>query len=133
MALIKCKECGREISDKAAACVGCGAPIRPAAPSPGPTRIYYDQGRDAFIGTRALAVKLAENAIRKIGWRLDSADETTGVVAFTTGVTWGSWRGVSGTISIEDVGANQVRAVGSAPQNQKKADKVLATMRTLAS
>ena len=27
MALISCEECGREVSDKAAACVGCGAPI----------------------------------------------------------------------------------------------------------
>ena len=27
MALIKCPECGREISDKAASCVGCGCPI----------------------------------------------------------------------------------------------------------
>lgn len=28
MALIKCPECGREISDKAVACVNCGFPIR---------------------------------------------------------------------------------------------------------
>ena len=27
MAMIKCSECGKDISDKAAACVGCGAPI----------------------------------------------------------------------------------------------------------
>jgi len=27
MALIKCEECGREVSDKAPACPGCGAPI----------------------------------------------------------------------------------------------------------
>jgi len=27
MALIRCGECGRTISDKAAACVGCGAPL----------------------------------------------------------------------------------------------------------
>lgn len=27
MALIKCTECGRDLSDKAAACPGCGAPI----------------------------------------------------------------------------------------------------------
>lgn len=33
MALIKCAECGKEISDKAAACVGCGAPIN-IAPQP---------------------------------------------------------------------------------------------------
>lgn len=28
MALIKCRECGKEISDQAAACIGCGAPLR---------------------------------------------------------------------------------------------------------
>lgn len=28
MALVGCQECGREISDKAAACPGCGAPQR---------------------------------------------------------------------------------------------------------
>lgn len=27
MALINCKECGKEVSDKAESCVGCGAPI----------------------------------------------------------------------------------------------------------
>ncbi len=29
MSLIKCPECGREISDKAAACPNCGAPVNP--------------------------------------------------------------------------------------------------------
>lgn len=28
MALIKCSECGKEISDKAVTCNGCGAPIK---------------------------------------------------------------------------------------------------------
>ncbi len=28
MALIKCGECGRTISDKAQSCVGCGAPVK---------------------------------------------------------------------------------------------------------
>ena len=27
MALIQCSECGKEISDKAASCPGCGAPV----------------------------------------------------------------------------------------------------------
>ena len=27
MALIKCKECGKEISDKATTCIHCGCPI----------------------------------------------------------------------------------------------------------
>ena len=30
MALIKCPECGREISDKATTCPHCGAPVNPA-------------------------------------------------------------------------------------------------------
>lgn len=32
MALIKCNECGKEISDKATVCVGCGAPVRASSP-----------------------------------------------------------------------------------------------------
>lgn len=28
MALIKCSECGKEISDKAKVCMNCGCPIR---------------------------------------------------------------------------------------------------------
>lgn len=34
MALISCKECGREVSDQAAACPACGAPVAQAAPAP---------------------------------------------------------------------------------------------------
>ena len=32
MALIKCKECGKEFSDKATACPNCGCPIEQARP-----------------------------------------------------------------------------------------------------
>ena len=28
MALIKCKECGKEVSDKALQCPNCGAPVK---------------------------------------------------------------------------------------------------------
>jgi zinc-ribbon domain len=37
MALVKCLECGREVSDKAAACSGCGAPIGAATSTPAAT------------------------------------------------------------------------------------------------
>ncbi len=33
MALIKCSECGREISDKAAACIHCGCPVSYSCPT----------------------------------------------------------------------------------------------------
>lgn len=41
MALIACSECGREVSDKAAACPQCGAPI--AAPVPPPAPVEHEQ------------------------------------------------------------------------------------------
>lgn len=31
MAIIACSECGRAVSDKAAVCVGCGAPLNPSS------------------------------------------------------------------------------------------------------
>ena len=34
MALIKCPECGKEISDKASACPNCGYPINVSTPTP---------------------------------------------------------------------------------------------------
>ena len=37
MALIKCPECGKEISDKAAACIHCGCPLEPKANNSQPT------------------------------------------------------------------------------------------------
>ncbi len=37
MAMIKCSECGRDISDKAAACPHCGAPVIVAVAAPPPT------------------------------------------------------------------------------------------------
>ena len=33
MAIIKCSECGRAVSDKAPACIGCGAPLASVEPS----------------------------------------------------------------------------------------------------
>ena len=35
MALVRCPECGREVSDRAESCPGCGYPFRPAGPGPG--------------------------------------------------------------------------------------------------
>ncbi len=37
--LVTCAECGREISDQASACPGCGAPASRSAP------VYDEQGR----------------------------------------------------------------------------------------
>ena len=147
MALIQCSECGREISDKAAACVGCGAPVQPTsskANEPVSVKLNSD---GSFLGTRSLLVNLAAKAILQNGWKLDGADEKSGIVSFTTGVTWGSWSGVSGTMFIDEIGEHRFNVIGSAKQNvrgaqlfapnigneaQQKANKVIEIMRELA-
>lgn len=144
MALIKCSECGREISDKASNCIGCGAPV---APPDIPKVVLLDPAPNTFVGTKSLVVQLAAKAIVQIGWKLDGADEQAGIVTFTTGVTWGSWSGVSGSIYVEALGNNRFRAMGSAKQNvrggavlslnlfneaESKANRVIEAMRQMA-
>ncbi|MEN2991097.1 zinc ribbon domain-containing protein [Tistrella sp. BH-R2-4] len=114
MALIECQECGREISDRAAACIHCGAPIGAVA-EPAPDKVTV-KGED-FGGTRQLLVRLATKAALSLNYKIDQADEVSGLVSFTTGMTWGSWSGVSGSIYFEEVEPNVFKASGRGKQN----------------
>ena len=122
MALISCSECGREISDKAAACPGCGAPALdsgPMAPAveESEIRVKYDRPSNTFIGTMPAVVKLAMRAVHQLGLKVDNANESLGFVTFETGVSWGSWSGVSCALQLEQVDTNSFRVVGSGKQN----------------
>lgn len=127
MALIKCSECGREISDRAEACPGCGAPVsvtvkqEASQQSPVPTTVDYNRSTDTFTGTMVLLVKLAMRAAQEHGWKLDQANETLGLVTFQTGISWGSWSGVSCSLSIEEVSPNTFRVTGTGKQNARVA------------
>jgi hypothetical protein len=65
MALIACSECGRAVSDKAAVCIGCGAPLTTSSPidlvakrskAPPPTRAQIK--RRALLSLSILALGL---------------------------------------------------------------------------
>lgn len=49
MALIKCPECGKEISDKSYSCVHCGFPIRSRAPQSPNTHQAYSAPTQAKV------------------------------------------------------------------------------------
>jgi hypothetical protein len=121
MPLIKCSECGRDISDKAAACPGCGAPLagvaRAVDESPGPTSVRYDKQSDTFAGTMPLMVKLAMRAVQQLGWKLDQANEGLGLITFETGMSWGSWSGVAVSLNVEEVSPHVFRVGGTGKQN----------------
>ena len=150
MALTRCTECGREISDKALTCPGCGAPISGEAvpKAQAPTAVHYDRGTDTFSGTMALVTKLAMRAVQEIGWKLDQANEALGLVTFETGISWGSWSGVSCSLSVDEVSPGAFRVSGTGKQNvrggqiialnlageaQSKARKAIEKMKQLAS
>ena len=119
MALINCTECNREISDKAQTCPGCGAPVVIALEEKvnAPIKATYNRSIDTFSGTKILIVKLAMKAVQEIGWKLDQANENLGLVTFQTGVTWGSWSGVSCSLNIEEINEYEFKVTGTGKQN----------------
>ncbi len=93
MALIKCAECGREISEQAQTCPGCGALTSVGLgqqPPPMLREVRYDPGPDTFTGSMLTMVKLAMRAVQELRWKLDQANEILGIVTFETGVRAGS-------------------------------------------
>jgi hypothetical protein len=62
---------------------------------------------------------LAKSAVHAAGYKVDTADGAAGTVTFTTGMTMGSWSGVSGTVIYREVSPYRFEASGAAKQNVK--------------
>lgn len=108
---------------------------------------HYDSSTDTFTGTMALMTKVAMSAVMRLGWKLTAANEAIGLVTFETRMSFGSWSGVSCSLSIEEVAPNRVRVSGSGKQNARggqlgpidffgeaksKVDKAIAKMKDIA-
>jgi hypothetical protein len=115
MAMIKCGECGREVSDKASSCPNCGAPVDIETAIKAPTELSYADGE--FIGTSSMIAEMAKKAISNANYRVDSVNVESGTASFTTGVTMGSWSGVSGTIIWEETSPYRFKVTGHGKQN----------------
>jgi hypothetical protein len=146
MALIRCTECAKEISDKATVCPNCGAPVDASAAVVAPETVGYSDGE--FVGTSAMLMELAKTAVGRVSYRLDSADAAAGTVSFTTGATMGSFSGVSGTVAWRETAPYRYEVTGGAKQNVRggqvvalnlfgeanaKVERVIAEMKRLAS
>jgi hypothetical protein len=94
----------------------------------------------------SLLVKLAMKAIQEHGWTLDQANDNIGLVTFKTGMSWGSWSGVIGSLNILEVSQNTFKITGTRKQNvsggqlialnigneaKNKAKKVIKTMQRI--
>jgi hypothetical protein len=69
MALVTCGECGRAISDKAPACIGCGAPLPGVEPPPGAAGLHGGKPPSAF-NREPLHSATAPLSSRQLRWRL---------------------------------------------------------------
>jgi hypothetical protein len=117
MALVRCGECNREVSDKAATCPNCGAPVDATTAIAAPDRLAVENGN--LVGTSAMIAELAKKAIGRLNYRIDATDIAAGTATFTTGMTMGSWTGVSGTVSWEETAPYRFRLSGQGKQNVK--------------
>lgn len=88
MAMIKCSECGKDISDTASACIGCGAPIATAAtvePSPvassgvgdlnGDGKVDFEDFKIALSRSKQFASEKVDAAVKFGKEKLQSAKE----------------------------------------------------------
>lgn len=88
MAMIKCSECGKDISDKASVCIGCGAPIATAAtiePSPvassgvgdlnGDGKVDFEDFKIALSRSKQFASEKVDAAVKFGKEKLQSAKE----------------------------------------------------------
>ena len=93
------------------------------AAQPQITRARYNTRTGLFTGTTLLLVKLAVRAIQELGWKVENANESVGIVTFETGMTWGwgSYSGVSCSLSIQELTPNTFRIVGTGKQNVRGA------------
>jgi len=104
----------------------------------------YHEELDSFNATMEQMVNLAQRAIQERGYSVTSVGH--GFVAFETGITWGSWSGVSGSISIEEEDDFWFAVDGGGKQNVRggqiaafdfgeaagRVKKVISTMKAMA-
>lgn len=119
MVLVVCHECEKTVSSEAMACPNCGAPVSTAETQPriNASRVHFDKTTGLFSGTVASVTSLALRAVQQIGWKIDNVNEQIGLVTFQTGISWGSWSGVSCSLVIEEQAPGLFRVTGKGKQN----------------
>lgn len=92
--------------------------IEAPPPAPAPARdLQYDATSGLFHATLPQVMRLGMRAVQSLGWTVKDGNETLGLLVFETGVTWGSWSGVTGSITFIEEAPGAWRATGTGKQN----------------
>jgi hypothetical protein len=99
-------------------------PPTPPPPSPpaGPPR--YDPTTGMFHGSLPDLIRLGVRAVQSLGWTVTDANDNVGLLVFETGISWGSWSGIKGSITFSEVSAGAWHASGTGKQNLRGAQLV---------
>jgi hypothetical protein len=82
-----------------------------------PQRVWYHDRNDTFHGTLQQVMRLAVRAIQDLGYKVDSANESVGIITFQTGITWGSWSGAICSLTFVEEREDVFRVKGAGKQN----------------
>lgn len=109
---------GTEWTDRTRPQVGAPTPSTQAAQSAVPFGpAGYCRADDSFRGDLRQVVQYAVQAVQNLRWVVVNANELTQSVTFETKMSWGSWSGVTCTLSFSEVSPGVWRVTGSGKQN----------------
>jgi len=89
-------------------------------PAPMPERkktVEYDRVTGTFKGSCQSVMRLASRAIQSLGWTITNANDTIGMITFETKRSWGSWSGITASVTVNEVGDEKFTVSGTAKQN----------------
>jgi GYF domain 2 len=72
-------------------------------------RVRYNEKNDTFVGPLPAIMRLAIKAIQQLGYRIDNANESLGILTFQTSLTMGSWQGALCSLGFEETRENTYR------------------------
>lgn len=105
---------GEQWTERTRPLVGATGPV---APTVSMVKFGYRAFDDTFHGTADQLFQLAAFSIQQLGWTVVSASEVANTVTFETKMSFGSWSGVTCTITFVPLSPGQWRVAGTGKQN----------------
>ena len=91
------------------------AASRAAVPAGG--QFGYRASDNTFHGSLAQLMPLAVRAVQSFGWTVTGASETASMLSFETKVSWGSWSGITCSLTFHEMAPGIWRVTGTGKQN----------------
>ena len=89
----------------------------PLSAPPAVLPLGYDVGTYEFTGALPELIRIGVRAVQSRGWTAAEADDSVGLLTFETKMSWGSWSGITATLSFTETTPYRWRVSGTGKQN----------------